>query len=93
MKPRTNELPASHHGRQYVATGLKRLMSSGGRQTRIVDLATGLGSLFCLAQLQSIVSALNPGAFADTDLQRMFFSSYILAAVVLSGQIDSGGLF
>jgi hypothetical protein len=45
---------------------------------QFVDLAAGLRSLFCLAQLQSIGSALNPGAFADTDLRRMFFSGYIL---------------
>ena len=70
-----------HRGRQYVAIGLKRLMPSGGRKGGFVDLAAGLGLLFCLAQLQ-YCSALNP----DIDLRRMFFSGYIPAAIVSSGR-------
>jgi hypothetical protein len=43
-------------------------------------LAAGLGSLCCLAQLQSINSALTQGAFADTDLavDQKFLGPYVI---------------
>ena len=75
-----------HRGRQYVAIGLKRLMSSGGRKGGFVDLAAGLGLLFCLAQLQ-YCSALNP----DIDLRRMFY--LITSLLPLYHPVDSTDFF
>ena len=57
-----------------------------GRKGGFVDLAAGLGLLFCLAQLQ-YCSALNP----DIDLRRMFFSDYIL--LPLYHPVDSTDFF